>query len=54
MKPISYNQEMGDTERLLWTSLVVQWLRKSASQCRGHSFGPWNRKIPHATGQLGS
>jgi len=27
MKPISCNQEMGGTERLLWTSLVVQRLR---------------------------
>ena len=26
------------------TSLVVQWI----SQCRGHGFDPWSRKIPYA------
>ena len=29
------------------TSLVAQW-----SQCKGHGFDPWSRKIPHATEQL--
>ena len=33
------------------TSPVVQWLRISC-QCRGHRFGPWSGKIPHAMEQL--
>ena len=30
------------------------WLsgEESACPCRGHRFGPWPGKIPHATGQL--
>ena len=32
----------------LGVSLVVQWLKKSALQCRGHGFDPWSEKIPHA------
>ena len=34
-------------------SLVVQWLRESACQCRGHGFKPWSGKILHAAEQLG-
>ena len=26
---------------------------ESACQCRGHGFGPWSGKIPHAAEQLG-
>ena len=25
---------------------------KSSSQCRGHRFNPWSRKIPHAAEQI--
>ena len=30
------------------------WLNggKSTSQCRGHEFGPWSKKIPHVLEQL--
>ena len=34
------------------TPLVAQWMRASASQCRGHGFDPWSRKILHALEQL--
>ena len=50
---------------ILGASLMVQWLRihlpglpwwrsgwESACQCRGHGFGPWSGKIPHAAEQL--
>ena len=35
----------------LRASLVVQWLR--VCQCRGHGFGPWSGRIPHAAEQMG-
>ena len=36
--------------------LGLPWWRsgwESACRCRGHGFGPWSRKIPHAAEQLG-
>ena len=36
---------------MLWTSLVVQWLR-IIYQFRGHRFNPWPGKIPQAEEQL--
>ena len=34
------------------TSVVAQWAKKSACQCRGHRFNPWFEKTAHGEEQL--
>ena len=46
---------MAIENRTLMISVGLPWWlsgEESTCQCRGHRFGPWSKKISHATGQL--
>ena len=57
-----WTTELTDTSMLLYIITLQKNIEfqlfwwssgwESAFQCKGHCFGPWSRKIPHATGQL--
>ena len=50
-------QSRGPSYFHLWSAPLrcAHWMRSLGTQecqCKGHSFSPWPRKVPRATGQL--